>query len=149
MRAISDDLRQRIVDAYEAGEGSLRELAQQYSVHFNSVATFISLYRANGAVTPLGGKRGPKPIMDDKARAILRSLVSDQPDATINELIERFFHRTERRVSQGLMCQTLKAMDLPRKKRVRMQASKSVPTSGSKGRSSQSGSSRSTRKTRS
>lgn len=134
----STDLRQRLVDAYEAGEGSLRELAEEFRVHFNTAWNWVQRYRATGSVAPRPGTGGPKPKIDAAGQEILRAEVRAQPDATLVELAERYQARTGISVSDTTICDALKAMDLPRKKSRRMRANSTVPTSRSSGRASRS-----------
>lgn len=41
MRAYSNDLRQKVIDAYQRGEGSMRQLAERFSVSLNFVWLLI------------------------------------------------------------------------------------------------------------
>jgi transposase len=132
----SIDLRQRLVDAYEAGDGSLRELAEEFRVHFNTAWNWVQRYRATGSVAPRTGTPGPKPKIDAAGKEILREEVRAQPDATLVELAARFKARTGISVSDTTVCDALQAMDLPRKKSRRMRANNTVPTSRSSGRAS-------------
>lgn len=134
----SRDLRERVVDAYEAGEGSMRDLALAFQVNLKSVHRWIARKNTTGSVDPAphGGGR-PKKI-PEQARVVLRGLVQKQPDATLVEFAERLEALTEVAADPPRVCEALEQMGLPRKKRAHMQASKTGPTSRSKGRSSRS-----------
>ena len=61
------DLRQRIVDAYHAQEGSQRQLAERFKVSVSFVRNILSDYRQTGAVKPKahgGGARAKITALD-------------------------------------------------------------------------------------
>jgi transposase-like protein len=61
MPAYSMDLRERIVAAYQAGEGSVRALAVRFAVTPRSVSRYLALVRDTGSVAPREGqKRGAR-----------------------------------------------------------------------------------------
>lgn len=49
----STDLRQRVIDAYEAKEGSQRQLAERFKVSLSFIKRLIRRYGDTGQVTPL------------------------------------------------------------------------------------------------
>lgn len=57
--AYSEDFREKVVEAYENGEGILEEIADRFSIHKNTVHRWIQLYRETQSVTkrPHGGGR--------------------------------------------------------------------------------------------
>ena len=44
----SPDLRERVVGAYESGEGSIRVLAKRFKVHKDTVSNWLRLSREQG-----------------------------------------------------------------------------------------------------
>jgi len=50
--ALSLDLRERIIEAYENGEGSIRELAHRFKVGFATVWRLLKRYRTAGEIAP-------------------------------------------------------------------------------------------------
>jgi transposase len=89
MKPYSSDLRQRLVDAVERGEGSLRELADLFQVSLSFVVRLLRRYRDTGSVAPKPHAGGPTPRLDDHAVQQLLRLVREQPDATLAELRDR------------------------------------------------------------
>lgn len=89
MRPISVDLRMRIVAAVEAGDQSLRELAELFSVDLSTIVRLLQRYRSTGCVDPKPHGGGPHPKLDAQATARLLELVRQQPDATLAELRRR------------------------------------------------------------
>ena len=53
MKSYSLDLRQRIVDAYRAGEGSIRQLAKRFKVSPDCVRRLLKRVRETGSIHPL------------------------------------------------------------------------------------------------
>jgi transposase len=89
MRPFSNDLRERIVAAAEAGEYSLRELAQLFAVSLSCLVRLLQRYRQTGCVHPQPHAGGRAPTLDAKAEARLLELVRQHPDATLAELRDR------------------------------------------------------------
>ena len=80
-------LRQRVVDAYNNGEGTYAELAERFSVGEASVSRWLRMAR-RGDLTP--GVRGPMAPEDRKLKPahldFLRETLEDIPDSTGPEL---------------------------------------------------------------
>src|SRR5438067_1717683 len=86
MRAYSVDLRERVVSAYEAAEGSVRELADLYKVAKNTVENWLGLFRSTGGVAPRAHGGGvAATISGDRLNTLCR-LVGEHDDATLVEL---------------------------------------------------------------
>src|SRR6478672_10394032 len=114
MTPYSQDLRQRILETVERGEGSLRQIARRFLVSLSFVTRLLQLHRSTGSLRPRppGGGNPAKLGPQDLER--LRELVRQQPDATLEELRQRL----------GASCSTmtiaraLRKLGLPRKKKV-------------------------------
>jgi transposase len=65
MKAFSIDLRQRILDAYDAGEGTRQEIADRYSVSLAMVKKLLVQRKATGSIEPIP-KPGRPPIFHGK-----------------------------------------------------------------------------------
>lgn len=123
MRPYSNDVRQCIVKAVEAGEHSLGELAVLFSVHLSTIVRLLQRYRTTGSVQPKPHRGGPLPKLDAKATARLLELVREQPDATLAELRDRL----------GVDCsivtifRTLKRNNITRKKKTRFADERDSP----------------------
>lgn len=139
---LSTDLRQRIVDAYEAGEGSVRELAVVFNVAPRSVSRFIKAWRENASVAPKPWNGAPRRKIDAKGEQVVRRLVAAHQDATLAELCALFLKATGISVSDTTMCDTLLELGLRRKKSRSTRANSIARTSRSSVRSSRSGKAR-------
>ncbi len=116
MRAYSIDLRQKIVKAYDRGVGSQRQIAETFGVSRSFVEKLLHRRRTTGEIAPLPHGGGGKLVLDDEALALVRQLVREEPDATLEELCDAVHRQRDVRVSVSNMCMRLKHMGLPRKK---------------------------------
>jgi transposase len=100
-RAYADDLRRKLLEAHEQGEGSLAELAKRFRVS-EGWAEKISAARSRTGKTerPAGGKRGRKSRISAEVIEYLRSRVKEQPDRTLVELQEDL--RNHQKVEIGI-----------------------------------------------
>lgn len=88
MRALSMDLRERIVVAYRKGEGSYKVLAARFAVSRAVVGKLVRQQREQGTLEPQVHLRGRKPAIRGKMLERLRQHLSEHPDATLEERIE-------------------------------------------------------------
>jgi putative transposase len=124
-RALSLDLRERIVAAIEGGL-SRRAAAARFAV---SESCAIKLYRhwkrtGSAAAARIGGY---KPFVLAEHEVLVRSLVSASNDQTLDELGEQLAAAGVR-VSRTSIHRYLEALGLTLKKRRSMPASKADPT---------------------
>jgi transposase len=114
MTAYSQDLRQRILDTVQRGEGSLRQIACRFLVSLSFVTRLLQLHRNTGSLQPKPHGGGNPAVLGPEDLERLRELVQKQPDATLEELQQRLG------VSCSLMTisRALRKLKLPRKKKV-------------------------------
>ncbi len=119
MVTLSHDLRERIVNAYDRGEGTREQIASRYNVSLGMVKKLLQQRRATGDIAARHRYSGAKPKITAEHQRMLGCLVRDSPDLTLEEL----------RDAIGVSCTpqavfyVLKRMGLSLKKR------RSVPTS--------------------
>jgi transposase len=113
MKPLSNDLRQRILDAVDNREGSRRKLAARFSVNVSTLTRLLQLRRQTGSSEPRPHGGGVAPTLDQDALERLRGLVEETPDATLEAL------RQKLGVSGSVMiiCRALQKFDLPLKKK--------------------------------
>ena len=116
MKAYSLDLRQRIVAAAQSGDYSQDEVAQRFDVSQKSVSNYLRREQATGSCAPSAARRGPAPRLQEQAHALLREHLATHNDATLEELCRLVEKECGVRVSSSVMCRTLQALGLPRKK---------------------------------
>jgi transposase len=89
MEAYSTDLRERVMEAYDAGRGSSRQLAVVFGVSSAWIRKLLWLRRETGTVAAKVYRRGPRPRLSDGQLSRLAELVRQHPDATLCELRRR------------------------------------------------------------
>jgi transposase len=116
MRPYSNDLRHRIVAAYESGQYSQEEVAELFQVSLATVKNFLRRKRETGSPDALPHAGGNKPLLDEKARLFVQQSVEENNDLTLEELCQRVKARHKKTVSRPTMSRLLQALNLPRKK---------------------------------
>lgn len=123
MAAYSQDLRQRILDAIERQEGSLRQIARRFVVSLSFIVRLLQLQRRTGSIDPRppGGGHPAALGPDDLER--LKELIRQQPDATLKELRQRLGASC----SLTTIWRALEKLRLPRKKMLPRAAEQDSP----------------------
>ena len=121
MKSYSEDLRQRIVDAYgklEGGvRGSVRALAKRFKVSPKSVQRYRDLERETGSVAPRPHGGGPEPKLDDAGVQQVRTLVEEKNDRTHAEIAKELENRIHVKVSRATVWRALERLSITRKKK--------------------------------
>ena len=110
----SDDLRRKLIAAWEAEHLSQRELSGLFGVSLGWVEKVLRRWRETGQAEAVRFRRGPLPSVK---LIRLQRLAQQDPDATLAELGHRL------KVSAPTICRGLQQLGLPRKKRHSMPAS--------------------------
>ena len=126
MKAYSNDLRRKIVSAYERGGRSQREIAELFGVSPATVRNFVRRKRERGSPDQLPRGGGAPARLDEAACAELRLPIAASPDATLEEAREHLAREAGVSVGLSAVCRALAKMGLPRKK------SRSTPQSATR-----------------
>ncbi len=118
MQSYSLDLRQRVVNAYEQGEGSIADIAEMFSVGQSFVKKMLRQWRATGDLSPLPHGGGRTASLESEQLRLLHSKVRHQPDASLAELQVHVQTEAHLAVSHSTISRALSRLGLPRKKRV-------------------------------
>ena len=94
MRTLSLDLRERILASYDQEEGTREEVAHRYRVSLGMVKKLLQQRRHTGDIASRHHRSGRKPLIVDRHRCRLRTLLGRKPDLTLREL----------RLAVGLEC---------------------------------------------
>jgi transposase len=86
MVTLSNDLRVRIVAAYDRGDGTRQQIANRYNVSLGMVKKLLQQRRQTGDIAPRHCYSGRKPKITLKHQQRLKRLVDKQPDMTLAEL---------------------------------------------------------------
>ena len=119
----SDDLRCKFLEAYEAGGGSLRQLAVQFRVSWGYAKKIRRQQLATGRKErPLQRRHGPLSRMNEAVQENLRQWLREQADLTERELQERLAGQGVQ-VAKSRVGQVLRQLGLRRKKKRSMRLS--------------------------
>jgi transposase len=114
MRPYSTDLRERVVRACEAGEGTQAEVAERFGVSRRFVQTLVRRWREDGTLEPRPHGGGQPAKVSPEQEQQIRQVLQERPDATLAEI------RDACGVEGSLSCveRALKRMGVTRKKKV-------------------------------
>ncbi len=99
MKAYSEDLRKKIVEAKQRGMPTI-EVARTFGVGISSVKRYAKVAREGGSLRP---KRSPgrPPKADERARQLLEADLQKRPAATLSERCEYLASVAGLRVSES------------------------------------------------
>jgi len=113
---VSVDLRQRILAAYQAKEGSQRQLAERFKVSLSFIRDLMRHHRETGTVQPKSHGGGAVAKLGKEQLPIVEALVKAQADVLLTELCERFTGQTGVEVSVATMQRAVCKLKLSVKK---------------------------------
>jgi transposase len=122
-KAYSDDLRRKLLEAHDRGEGSLRELAKRFGVSVPWAWKISRQRKRTGQMERIEQRHGPRSRITAEVQGKIRRLVKQQPDATLVELHQRLWANERIRISFQHLWRVLHRMGL------RLKKSRSTPKS--------------------
>lgn len=112
----SNDLRRKFFQAYDRGEGSLRELAKRFGVS-EDWAKKLSARRGKSGQVEIGTWRhGPQSRVTAAIREWMEQQMRRQPDLTLHELQQRLEREQRLQLSVGWIWMLLRRWGLRHKK---------------------------------
>jgi transposase len=118
MKALSNDLRNRLIAARKAGEGSIKNLAIRFKVSVSALQRLINRHKETGKVDPLPRGGGNPAKIPDSELYKLKELVKEKPDRTIKELTFEWNKRNIIPITASSISRSLKRCNLTLKKRL-------------------------------
>ncbi len=123
MNPYSLDLRQKIVEAYENGEGSQRQLAKRFHVSLGFVQKLLNRYHNEDTIEPRARANGFPPKLAAYESEV-REIVAENADDTLAELTEKLKQRLGFKFSPSTLHYYLERLKLTRKKNTSRQRSR-------------------------
>jgi len=122
-KALSVDLRRRVVDAVEAG-ASCRQAAARFGVGVSSAVRWVARSRQRGHLEP--DKRGGnlRSHRIDAHAPLILGWIAEEPDLTLAEVSDRLSKEVGYRPLPSIVCRFFQRHGLTRKKRLAMRASR-------------------------
>jgi transposase len=112
-RPYSDDLRRKLLAAYDEGKGSLSELAERFGVSLAWAWKISATHKRTGKMERPSYRPGAKPRIDEQA---LSGLLRSHADATLVELQAELESKTGLRVSTQHLWRVVKRLGFRLKK---------------------------------
>jgi transposase len=136
-KAYGDDLRRKFLTAYENGDGTLEELAEDFHVSLGWAKKISAAHTRTGLMERAIHRPGRKPVVDEERRKLLLSWIGKEPDLTLAQLQLRLDQQAGVAVSQVAIWRWLKRLGLRLKKSHSTPRSETrKPTSSGAGNSS-------------
>jgi len=112
MVAYSKDLRERVLAAVDAAEGTQEEIAKRFRVSSRWIRKMLALRASTGSIAPKPRSGGRKLLIQGETADALQAAIHKAPDATLEEL------RQETGFNGCLMTlwRAIRRMDITRKK---------------------------------
>ena len=124
MNPYSNDLRCKIVAAYESNDYSQRAVAALFGVSPATVRNLVRRKRETGSTDAFPHSGGKAASLDESVCPFVQAEVKQTNDVTLAELVQEVERKHKKRVSLSPMCRLLQSLGLPRKK------SRSMPRKG-------------------
>ena len=115
-KSYADDLRRKLLQAHDRGEGTLEQLAQRFSVSAPWAWKISAQRKRSGQMERIEQRRGGGRKVTVAVQEQLRGWVQAQPDATLAELQHKLAKTQHLHVSIGRLWQLLRQMGLRLKK---------------------------------
>src|SRR5512139_334499 len=115
MKPYSQDLRERVIAALEAGDETQAEIADRFGVSKSTVEKWWYRWQATDSCAAFPITHGPARTLA-ACEAVIRAEVQKHPDVTLAELCERVSTQRAVSASPSMMCRALQHLNLPRKK---------------------------------
>jgi transposase len=115
MKAYSEDLRMKIVDAVERRGINKCQAARTFDVSLATVKRYARKSRRGLSLWPSKAP-GRAPKMDERTRKLLAEDVEERPTVTLEQRREYLQTVAGMDLSRSVICRTIKRMDTTRKK---------------------------------
>jgi transposase len=115
MKAYSEDLRQKVVQAVQQRGTSKSEAARLFGISLSSVKRYTKLANRGESLIPRKGGGRP-PIADDATRKLLEEDIRTRPAATLKERRHFLKSFAGKSLSEPTLMRLLKRMGFSRKK---------------------------------
>src|SRR5271165_809344 len=116
-KSYADDLRRKLLQAYDRGEGTLEQLAERFSVSVPWAWKISAQRKRSGQMERIEQRRGTSRKVTLAVQERLRGWVPSQPDTTLIELQQKLEKAQRLHVSLGRLWQVLRQMGSAAKKK--------------------------------
>jgi len=124
-RPLSKEIREKIVNAYKRGMGTIEKIAKIFEIQPRTVAKYLQIDRNIGDLTPKP-RPGRTPILNEKNLRIIKSIILSNSDGTLQEYCDAFKKATNIEVTFVTIHNACKKLNIRRKKRVTLPKKETV-----------------------
>ena len=125
-RPYGDDLRRKFLSAYDAGEGTLEELAERFLVSLGWGKKISAQRNRTGQAERVPHRAGRKPHAGPEAQRQVRAWIAAKPDLTLAEIRDKLRNEAAVRSSIPQVWRLLRKLGL------RLKKSRSTPASATR-----------------
>jgi transposase len=111
MRPYSVDFRQKIIDVWEKERISIRELAKRFNVAKSFIQKLLKQYQETGDIRPRPQGGSPPTKLNSEQLVILLEIIEANRDATLQELSNLLYEKTEIKVSRATLGRITKKLN--------------------------------------
>ena len=111
MRPYSVDFRQKIIDVWEKEKISIRELAKRFNVAKSFIQKLLKQYQETGDIRPRPQGGSPPSKLNSEQLVILVEIIEANRDATLQELSNLLYEKTEIKVSRATLWRITKKLN--------------------------------------
>jgi transposase len=115
--AYSEDLRNRVIQAYQAEEGSQAKVAARFKISLSTFERYWRCFKKTGHVKPTPPSGGRPCLIHEQGMERLRKIVLEKPDRTLKEIAAIYNRNRKKQVSPFVIHYALKKLDSRRKKK--------------------------------
>ena len=107
MKPYSKDFRNKILETKQKTNESIQQMANRFQVSYSFVNRLLKRDKAVASVEPKPHGGGKPPLLNSQQIDILRQLVEEDNDATLQQLSVRLTEKTGIKVSIPTICRLL------------------------------------------
>jgi len=112
MKPYSQDLRQKIIEAYYNQEGSQRQIAQRFCVSLSFIQNLLKRYRNSGTLDPRPHGGGQSSKLNPDQMRLLAQLVRENQSLTLEQLCHKLELAIGVKISRATMGRIIKKLNL-------------------------------------
>lgn len=112
MKPYSQDLRQKIIEAYYNQEGSQRQIAQRFCVSLSFIQNLLKRYRNSGTLDPRPHGGGQSSKLNPDQMTLLAQLVRENQSLTLEQLCHKLELAIGIKISRATMGRIIKKLNL-------------------------------------
>jgi transposase len=114
--AYSVDLRRKVVESYEGGNGSYSKISSDFGISIRSVKRYVKQYREDGNLLPKKGNQGRPKKVDEDGYKTIRNIIRSHPTVTLAELSKLYYKEKKVSVGRSILSRACDKLNLRRKK---------------------------------